>query len=678
MATGRAGSFRSPFFIAGAESCIEARTRTICPVLGSAGATDVHPEYQLRGGFDAIVVWRQWFMAAAAVVDRPDTGSDWARRYPPLISVAVALLIALAVLPSALNLPQSNPSTTLEFAPVPPEDDTPPPPQGNLGGLGLGSSTGLEQAGALGGNGGSGGTPEGLPPAAEAPGGEGKSNSTKRCVGHPDGKTRQTEDPLSPPCSADFQGDNFGATYQGVTGDQAIVLIYVQGDTRYVNICRDPNQITPNGQYFDLGKEPQEGEHCIVRVLRVWQRHFNDRYQTYKRYVRFIVYFSGRGDSAEERKADAADNYNQVKPFAVISYGSTFADDYLTSMAKRGVLNFGSFAARENSFFQKFPKLIWGYLPSLEIQADIFANWVCKQAGPKLPTSSSKNTGDNGKPRKYAYWASKDRGRPELIKLAALVKTKIKDICGIELAAEHYFPYVGYAQDNRSPGREAQAAVSDMQNKSVTTVIWPGGLETNFTKQAAAIAYRPEIIALGDGTLDTDANATFQEQSVWDGAKIATQATRLDDQRQSICYKAYREADPDGDDAEIRASGCSFYNDLRQLFTGIQVAGPRLGPTSIDKGFRAIPKIKSTNPEIPACFYEPGDYTCVKDAMVEHWDRAAENGQGCYRMREGGQRYFADIWPEEDVAKAEKPDDACNTYGTTFLVNPAPPSRNDL
>ena len=617
-------------------------------------------------------------MAAAVVVDRPQQGSDWARRYPPLLTVAIALVIAIAVLPSALNLPQSNPSTTLEFAPVPPEDDAPPPPPGsNLGELGLGSSSGLEQGGALGGNDTPPPLPEDdpLPPAGEPPGGVGKSPSTKRCVGSP---PRQTDDPLAPPCVADFQGDNFGATYQGVTAEEIKILIYVQGNTNYVNICKDPNQTTPNGEYFDLGQEATEEEHCAVRTLRTWQRYFNERYQTYKRFARIIVYFSGRGDSAEERKADAADNYNQVKPFAVVSYGTSFGDDYLESMAKRGVLNFGSFAAREASFFQKYPKLIWGYLPSLEIQASIFVGQVCRQVAP-FPVSGTGNPQDVGKPRKYGYWATKDQGRPELVKLAALIKSSLKSQCNIDVSeAEHYFPFAGYAQDNRNTNREAQAAAADMSQKSITTVIWPGGLDTTFTKAAAALNYRPEIIGLGDGTLDTDANATFQEQSVWNGAKIVTQATRLDDQRQGLCYRAYREADPDGDDAEIRAEGCDYYNDLRQLFTGIQVAGPRLGPTSIDKGFRAIPKIKSSNPEVPACFYEPGDYTCVKDAMVERWDRNAENGQGCYRMREGGQRYFADVWPEQDVAAAEKPDDPCNTFGSSYLVNPAPPSRDDL
>ena len=55
----------------------------------------------------------------------------------------MALVLAIAVLPSALNLPQTNPTQTLEYAPVPPEDDDVPPPAGNLSSLGLGQSSGV-------------------------------------------------------------------------------------------------------------------------------------------------------------------------------------------------------------------------------------------------------------------------------------------------------------------------------------------------------------------------------------------------------------------------------------------------------------------------------------------------------------------------------------------------------
>src|SRR2546425_10544894 len=69
----------------------------------------------------------------------------WTRGYPPLLLLAVAILVVVLVLPSSLNLPQSNPSTVLEYAPVPPQDKNPPPFKGNLSSLGLGSSRTLAQ-----------------------------------------------------------------------------------------------------------------------------------------------------------------------------------------------------------------------------------------------------------------------------------------------------------------------------------------------------------------------------------------------------------------------------------------------------------------------------------------------------------------------------------------------------
>lgn len=618
---------------------------------------------------------------ATVVIERAkepaEPRSDWLRRYPPLASIAVALILALAILPSALNLPQSNPSTTLEFAPVPPEDDTPPPPQGsNLSSLGLASTGGLEQ-----------GTPDGAGPGPGAPGegelglpdpgeplaGVGKSPRTKRCVGNP---PRQTEDPFSPPCAADFSGDNFGATYQGVSREEIRILFYYQGFTNNVNGCQNPNQSTPDGQYIDLAAEPEPDEHCAIRVVRTWQQYFNDRFQTYGRFVHFYMYFSGAGRSAEERKADAADNYNRLKPFAVLSNATTFGDDYLESMARRGVLNFGSFLARENSFFQKYPGLIWGYLPSLEIQAKTFTDYLCTKVQPHN-ASFSRNADDNRKKRVFGLWRTSDATRPELLKLGDLIK-KQAEACGIEFAADRRFPSAGFVQDNRYPPRYAAEAVAEYKQKGVTTIIWPGGVEANLSKQAGAAGYFPEVVALGDGALERLFTSDFQDQNFWNQVRMITLPPPAGDVRQSQCYKAFYEADPQADDFEARSFGCNLYPDIRQLFIGIQVAGPRISPAAVDKGFHAIPRIPSPGPGVPACFYEPGDYTCVKDAFVEHFDQTADNGDGCYRMTEGAKRYFAGIWPAGDVIEQERPDDPCNLYDGTITFNPEPPSQENL
>src|SRR2546430_4241672 len=122
--------------------------------------------------------------------------SQLARKYPPLLALGIVVFIALFILPSALNLPQTNPTQTLEYAPVPPNNDkNPPPANGNLSSLGLAGSSSL-QGGPNEGGTGNGGLAD-LP--GVGPGGPGKSPRTKRCAGNP---PRQSEDPLSPPCAA--------------------------------------------------------------------------------------------------------------------------------------------------------------------------------------------------------------------------------------------------------------------------------------------------------------------------------------------------------------------------------------------------------------------------------------------------------------------------------------------
>ena len=231
-------------------------------------------------------------MAIPEILRRPG------RDYPPLLIAGLLLLAILVVLPSSLNLPQSNPSQTLEYAPVPPEDqDTPPPPNGNFGALSLAGS------GRLGAGTGTGSGAGGL--QAPTPSGAGKNPSTKRCVGSP---PRQTEDPLSPPCVAHFSGDNGGATAAGVTPDEVRVVVYFRGCGTQQGGSRGPEPL-PCSTYVDLLEPPAPDEDTFTRTVRLYQQYFNDRYQTYGRFVHFWAYFdSGPSATAESRRADAADH----------------------------------------------------------------------------------------------------------------------------------------------------------------------------------------------------------------------------------------------------------------------------------------------------------------------------------------------------------------------------------
>ncbi|HEV7887174.1 MAG TPA: hypothetical protein VGO92_06415, partial [Acidimicrobiales bacterium] len=384
--------------------------------------------------------------ASEVVTTTGGTRPDWARKYPPLLAIFVALAIVLAVLPSALNLPQSNPTQTLEYAPVPPDDQSNDAVQGNLGALGMGSSSGINGGGAAGGQG-AGGGPLDIPPppAVVEPG--------QQCVGKP---PRQTVDPLSPPCVVGFDGDNFGATYQGVTDKEIRLLIYLDGGINYISSSDPSKRISPQDKYYDLFKtyatdDSEHPQHFLVDGLRVWQKYFNERFQRYKRNVHFFVYFSDRGNGATSdlRRQNAADNFAKVNPFAVISFATEgFEDAYLQAMARKGVLNFGSFGLRPASFFQQFPKLIWSYLPSVEQQTDSFVNYVCRKVAYPGATATMAGADLKDKPRTFGILHTTDEKQQGLILAANIVKDRLKKECNVDFAGEATYPACCLAQDN--------------------------------------------------------------------------------------------------------------------------------------------------------------------------------------------------------------------------------------
>ena len=483
---------------------------------------------------------------------------------------------------------------------------------------------------------------------------------------------------MAPPCVASFNADNFGTTFQGVSKEEVRILFYFDGYVTDLGTSRG-NEGRPRGEYFDLLDAPTEDEHVFIRMLRGYQRYFNDRFQTYDRFVHFYAYYSNNPDyTPESRRAEAVDNYNKVKPFAVIAYARENAEDYLQMMARRSVLNFGSFAGRQASFFSAYPKFVWGYLPALEVQARQFSSYVCQKIIP-YPVSFSGEAAHMGQQRKLGLLGTSGPDRPELQAFRDLVKAEIA-ACGGNLVIENSFPRAGYAQDATTPPGYAAENMVAFKDAGVTTVIWAGGLETKQSQAAAAIlptGYRPEWVVAGDRLLESRDNASQQEQSVWRHAMVVSNVTREGLQDEELCFLAHREADPDAPRGDVIGAACEFYDDLFQLFTGIQVAGPRLGPTSIDKGYHAIPRIASTNPTVPACFYNDNDYTCVKDAVPMFWDpdgRAPGASQnGCWRMPEGGKRYLTGTWPAGDATAQRRPDDVCNSYAAGLLLSFAPP-----
>jgi len=599
------------------------------------------------------------------------------RRYPPLLAALLAVIIATFVLPSSLKLQQANPTQTEQFAPVPSAQHETATPLGNLSSLSLGTSASLSSDGA--GGTGLGGSPTGnanpaLPGLPPIPGGAGAIPDQYPCVGNP---PHQTADPLSPPCVAYYNGNNGGATYQGVTGRQITVLIYVDPGTPIGTSDGTENETAYSGEYFNLQQPIPSNVHSVtLRNYQRFQKYFNYHYATYNRYVDFWLYFSecSGGCAAglptvQTRVSDAAANYAKLHPFAVVTSAAADASPlpYEDYMASRGVLSFGSFGLNPATTYQQYPGHIWDYLPTLEQQAATFSSYACQKVLGQ-PVVNSGNAGEDGKPRVLGLITMADPDFPNLIRYGALVKSEV-EACGGRFAASGTVPVEGEDPDSAYAAQNMAA----FKEAGVTTIIWPGGDELVQSQAAAALGYYPEWIIGGDGQdNDDDASAMFQSRAEWDHAWVVTFWPLHPVPRDQICRQAIAEVDPNAGDDAYFACFFTFYEDLRQMFTGIQVAGPDLTPASIDEGFHAIPPVASTNPQVPACYYPPGEYTCIQDSVVEHWNfdvdgtgnyDAGTNTQGCWLMLGGGARTIdGQRWPAGNIDAQYSPDDPCNVF----------------
>lgn len=590
----------------------------------------------------------------------------WTRRYPPItVALLAGVLIALMVLPSALNIPQTNPTTIAEYAPVPPEDDAPPDTTGNVSALGLGSSSSLQRALP---------TPVGdlTSPA------QGERRQNQRCVGKP---ARQTEDPMSPPCVPFFDGNNGGATWTGVTKDEIrIVLPTLNGGGARCTpkLC---SSATPQGTLCDLDKPPNTDPNCRgnqdtedhweVQATRPVLRHFNLRYQTYDRRVHLWIYWGGGGGSAAQRAA-AADVYDKIKPFAVIPIQGFFSQ----AMAARRVMSFGGsgIGFELASAFTRHSPYLWGFNPDIEHRVEGYAGYVCSKVagrpvthtdGLHIDGSPMKNT-----PRRYAFMYTSE-ANPNLQAFKDQVRPKLKE-CGIEPATEVEFPVAGAVASPRTDGSYAITNVAKMQDERVTTVLWFGGLETYTGQRADERRFYPEIVIASDGHLDGLLGADFQNQNwfrhAWGPTPLLFTGNLLEEHP---AYQACREGDPNASH-EVCELAAGNFRSLFMAFKAIQASGPRLTPASVDRGLHSIPRIASTHPMLAACFFDPGDYTCVKDSVEQWWDPDALSpywqGTGCFRMSNGGTRYLPGGWPER-VYAFQNTQDPCGSWLGGATIN---------
>jgi hypothetical protein len=219
--------------------------------------------------------------------------------------------------------------------------------------------------------------------------------------------------------------------------------------------------------------------------------------------------------------------------------------------------------------------------------------------------------------------------------------------------------------------------MASFEQQGITTILWTGGINGEYAKAAANNGYFPEWIVLGDTILDAHHPIRLSDSSPsFDGhAVVVTPQIYQPAMEQQQCFQAFREVNKTYQDTDLQYT-CVWYHDLFQFFVGVQVAGEYLGPSQVEKGFRAIPQHYDGRPTVPACFYPPGDHTCVKDSTVMYWNASmnppGDERPGCWRAIEGGQRYKPDGWPGGNINAQINGREPCTGYDHRVLFRFTP------
>ncbi len=539
-------------------------------------------------------------------------GTKALRRYPALVLLVAAAALAI-LLPSALNAPQTGPSALAEFAPVP--------------GAGQGRSDvsefGSASTGGLGFGSGGGGSAGDLPAAIGAP--KQKRSSLKRCVGNP---PRQTEDPLSPPCVAFFDGNNYGATTKGVTGDEIRIALYLQA------IASDPPKTVT-----DCAEAPGSLDSEGDLACKAYSRFFNERYQTYGRRAHFWAFYERSGSGITAAQMDES-----VNPLALMSFPPGSSGTVVAEAARRKILSIRTNADIRKAYTDYAP-LVIGFRPDREDQSRIASSYICtKLAG--RPARLAGPLEDRTKTRKFGFYTSSN----DL--LLKLMKKDMESLCGLQVN-DSADPLL-----SRDPG-----GANRLRGNGVTTAIVTATDADDASRNATQAAWFPEwIVPGGASSFDFDVNSVARtaDQTQWEHAFGVT----FDYRRDSVADQAWARAYQEGCTscpALTRPDAAFLYDSLTMLFYGIQAAGPRLTPETLDKGMHAIPARASTDPYRPAAYFSLGNYTFIKDAMEIWWDpRGAAPGDtqpGCYRLVKDGLRFRAGDWRggDEDIQKPGPP-----------------------
>ena len=552
------------------------------------------------------------------------------KKWGPLVAIIAVVAVVIVVIASGGGGDDDSSSTTAPVATTAPTDTTESPDTSG-GGDGSPSWT----------------YPLSYPQAEEL-GVEGDIDWGDRCDTSV-GRIAVT-DYFAPFCMAPFEGDNGGATDQGVSADEITIVHYMGPDN-------DPiiNYITDAIAVDDTNAQEKE-------VVADFVEYFERYYEFYGRSINLVTYeSSGLASDAVTARADAQRIVEEYSPFAVIG-GPALTNAFGDELAARETLCISCGGGSPDWYAERDP-YVWGIDGSSEQKQVHVVEFIGKQLVGKPAIHAGEQFKDTERKFGLVYVESSAESKV----LADLMVSRLTEVGA---APAEVIPYV---LDPGSIQQTATQVIAKLKASGVTSVILSTDpvAPRDFTREATSQEYFPEWIVAAATLTDTTAFGRSYDQQQWAHAfGVTSLAVHVNPEVSGYyaLYKWWAGQEPAAED-----SIGVYMPPFMLLMSALQSAGPDLTHESLAAAIRSFETIKAVSQPWLTWgdhgIWDKADYAGIDDATLFWWDAEAtgpdenrNDGAGMLFYVDGGKRYLPGEWPSEDSLFVR--DGAVDVYDT--------------
>jgi hypothetical protein len=567
--------------------------------------------------------------------------SSLARRYAPFLILAGVQVLLVALVPSTGG-PEGG--STVSAGPgaalgpeigAPTTDGTTVIADGTAAG-GAAGATGAAGGTAGGGTaGGTSGTGTRVGSGGGGAGGSGPkgrfTDDRSKCA--KDGVRQQDVTITSPPCVPRWEGDNGGATYRGVTAKTVNIIHYRPQSNEQVDAI-----LRTQGLAASAAEE--------AKARDAFKKFFEKRYEMYGRTINWIP-VQGTCEitppATECFRTEAKRLNTQWTPFAVFWTTATVQGELFEQWTQLGVVNIGGWHFH-NEFVVRNRPYHWDVFMDGTRTVRNLAEYWCKKMRDKNATLAGDPTMHDRKRKLGVITQKYDYTSKNGVDFINLVRG---GMCGgPEDAALPYYT----ESDITKAQTAATGAIQYMRDNQVTTLVFlsdPIGPRF-FTQEATAQRYYPENLLAGSGLIDYDTLGRLYDPAQWRNAFGVGHLAEPIPFGQSDAAKAAADVGVSG----LYSGANLLYAYMHLAVTQVQMAGPDLNPTNVERGMLGLPPSggweRTKNPAAVMVKFGPNDYTAIEDSRHTWWNPSMQSkiddGTGGYEAVGGGRRWEIGTW----------------------------------